>query len=674
MNFWQTTPFARIAISFSVGVLGSEYLNNFNLTHLTGCFLSVCLLSLISNISALPMRVQFHLKGLSLIGFLLLLGAGHHFLCDERNYMTYFGQKSGETLLVKISERPEPKKDKLKMKASVIAWFNENQWYRCSGNLLLYIPNTPSLRIEHGDLIQIKRSIVQPPSKMLNPYGFDYSRYLHINGIHHVAFAKNADYRLVGINQIHPMMRWIQNIQNHLLQTFAIYFPDKNDRGIIEALTFGYKVNLEDQAVDIYSKTGVIHVLAVSGLHVGLIYASLRFVTFFLMATPWQRKIRASIIVVGLIAYALLTGMSPSVNRAVLMFILFVLADVSGKNNQSLNSLFSSAFILLLINPLWLFHAGFQLSYLAVAGILLLHPNIEKSLSLKSFWLKKLWTLVSVSLAAQIATFPLCIFLFHQFPNLFLPANLIAIPLTTVLLILGCLLPIFHSLSWLKFLSLGISELADFLLQLNHDVLLKLSELPFALTENLYLTSFETGMLYVIIAAVYGLMVLRFRWGLILFLAAMCSLTISHTIRIQKNMNSRGWVCFIHKNQGIPAYKYGKNLAIFDNGKLETSKAYLPFYQAECGRQIDYFKDLENSKYGLWRISIPNEEEIFIAPKWRKKYAKIIPEHAMIFVLSPIYKIDPSPFSIIVPRVYHKKNTGIEHELTEKGFWSQLHR
>lgn len=671
MNFWQSVPFARITIPFAIGILLAE-MNAFSPLAMSAFFMGAGIVSKVfSMYEKIPMRMQFHLKGIALLATLLSLGILHNYLSDERNQRDYFELLDGEILLVKVSGRPEVREKNIRMDAEVLAIHHRNTWKACSGKIKLYLRDRVAKNVQAGDWIQLDRNAVSKPLKVLNPYAFDYERYLHLNGIHNTAFPDSSQWTSTGIKKPNPFLQKVYDLQDYLHMTYSQYFEDKNDRGIMEALTFGYKAELDQKSMEVYSKTGVIHVLAVSGLHVGLIYSCLQFLTFFLSGTPMRRNIRAVIVILGLTGYAFVTGLSPSVNRAVVMFIMFVVAEVTGKSNHSLNSLFSSAFILLTINPLLLFHAGFQLSYLAVAGILLIHPGLEKLIHVKNKWLKKITTLITVSIAAQLATFPLCIYIFQQFPNYFLPANLIAIPITTLLLILGSILPVLHPFVFLEPVSATISTASELLLRLNRNVLEFISNLPLALTENLYLTTFETCLLYGCIASVWSYSKFRkatMLWTSVFFI---CTMGINHTVRIYNNGKTKGWMCFIHKNICIPAYKNGRDLIVFAQNDQTNAEAFEPFYRAKCGGKLEYRNLPFPSKNSLVSITVDGKKKVYITRSLYKKHFNKIEEDQIVICISPLKIYEEPSFLLIAPRIKNKVEFSGIHDLSQKGFWHQ---
>ena len=212
---------------------------------------------------------------------------------------------------------------------------------------------------------------------------------------------------------------------------------DTSAIAVASTLILGYKVDLSNDVLQAYSKTGTIHVLSVSGAHVAIIYLLLNFLLSFLNRYKHGKIIKAGLIIGLIWYYSLLTGFSPAVCRAAVMISMVIIGKTFSRYINTLNILAVSAFALLLYNPLFIVDVGFQLSYLAVAGLIVFQPIVYKWLTFNNNWADKLWQLCSVSIAAQVITFPLSAFYFHQFPVYFLISNLFIIIPTEVIMVAG---------------------------------------------------------------------------------------------------------------------------------------------------------------------------------------------------------------------------------------------
>ena len=282
--------------------------------------------------------------------------------------------------------------------------------------------------------------------------------------------------------------------RTYVINTLHQYIGNNNkELGIAEALLIGYKEDLDKDLVQAYSNTGVVHIIAISGLHLGLIYAVLLWLLNCIPVIKNSRYVKAIFLIGFLWLFSLLTGGAASVLRSAVMFTVIVLGKYFFKQSSVYNSLAASAFILLCYNPYYLWDVGFQLSYLAVIGIVALQQPIYRSVYLKNKWLQKTWQMMSVTIAAQIAAFPICIYYFHQFPNLFLITNLLVIPLSTIILFGEILLIAISS-----FVSIAeyLGVVLTWLVHLMNRIITMFSSFSFSVMDNIYANMFTTWLLY----------------------------------------------------------------------------------------------------------------------------------------------------------------------------------
>lgn len=275
-----------------------------------------------------------------------------------------------------------------------------------------------------GDELVI-RSRVEPIARIPDPGGFDRRSWAASRGMYHETFAGTDDWSVVG-----HAWRWTdlfeptrQHISAWLEESGLAY----RERALVKALVLGLRDELDNEQKDAFVKSGTVHVLAVSGTHVGFIYAMLVFMFSWWGGGTRARIVRGIFILFALWGYAGLTGACPSVLRATIMFSLFTLAGMTERRNEALNSLFAAALVLLLWEPHMLIEIGFQLSFLAVLGIILFYQPLLRLWIPNNRFVGYLWSLTAVSLAAQVLTTPLSLYLFKAFPIWFLPANLIVV-------------------------------------------------------------------------------------------------------------------------------------------------------------------------------------------------------------------------------------------------------
>lgn len=275
-----------------------------------------------------------------------------------------------------------------------------------------------------GDELVV-RSRLDPIVRIPDPGGFDRRAWAASRGMYHELFAGPDEWAVVG-----HAWRWTDLFEG-TRQKVSSWLADSGlpfrERALVKALVLGLRDELDGEQRDAFVRSGTIHVLAVSGTHVGFIYAMLLFMLGWWGGTARARLGRGVLILVALWCYAGLTGAAPSVLRATIMFSLFTVAGMASRRAEPLNSLFAAALVLLVWEPHMLVEIGFQLSFLAVLSIILFHGPIERLWIPNNKYVGHLWTLAVMSIAAQMLTTPLSVYLFQAFPMWFLPANLVVV-------------------------------------------------------------------------------------------------------------------------------------------------------------------------------------------------------------------------------------------------------
>lgn len=300
-----------------------------------------------------------------------------------------------------------------------------------TGKLLVYFPApTDSLSAVHAwDLLDLKVRI-----RPLGGGHPGYESYLRNRGVYATARANQLSVRGKEKHWMLPLANLRRNLKNRI----KTLMPDQNIGGLAVAMLLGDRSGLDREMREDFSRAGLAHILAISGLHVGIVFLFLSRMLSFLAVSPTGAKVRTLLVIALLITYALLTGGSPAVSRAVMMLSMMEMGKLIFRGRNSLNLLAVSALLQLVIDPLLIFNIGFQLSYSAVTGILLLGPRIEKQAS-KAFPRlgRKNKGALAVCLAAQICTAPLVAYHFHQFPTYFLVSNLLLLPMVSLTVMIG---------------------------------------------------------------------------------------------------------------------------------------------------------------------------------------------------------------------------------------------
>ena len=380
----------------------------------------------------------------------------------------------------------------------------ENGSAEKNGKLHLYVKKTSdNQEITYGDVVRVyaSPSEIPPPT---NPEGFNYSAYVGRQQIHGQCFVGPERVDVIGHNSDLPVLDYAFKVRNVLKNRIEHYLPNTETQAIALALLVGVKDFLSEDLKTAYASAGAMHVLAVSGLHVGILYMIL---LGFLKPLEKRKRGNVLIAIIAILViwcYTFVTGMSPSVLRAATMFSVFATSKAIARESNIYNSLGISAFILMMLDPNLIFEVGFQLSFLAVTGIVYLQPKIYGLLYAKNYVLDKVWMITAVSIAAQISTLPLTIYYFHQFPTYFFLSNLVVIPGAMIIMIGGIGMLALGSL--MDFLGVAIGWMLHWIIWFVNWIVQLVERIPGSLITWLYFDELQMFLVYgTLILALLGL-------------------------------------------------------------------------------------------------------------------------------------------------------------------------
>ena len=368
--------------------------------------------------------------------YFFFAGISTVFVQDDANYPNYFYKKSMESskAVLKVDKVLKSSSFHHKYQAKVI----QVEHQKTKGIALLNIEKDSfSIPLKVDELIVVKTDFSELNSP-LNPHQFDYKKYLKNQGIRQQLFVGKADFLSIGFGS-RTLKGWSEEFREFVQFSIGKYNFQPNELAVINALLLGERKEISRELLTDYSNAGAIHILAVSGLHVGIIMMLLLKLFSFLSYFKNGKTAQTILIVLILWVFAFIAGLSASVVRAVTMFSFLAIGQQFGSKKIILFSLFSSMFFLLIYKPLFLFDVGFQLSYLAVLGIITIQQKVYHFVQFKSKIIDFFWQLITVSLAAQIGVLPLSLYYFHQFPGLFFLSNMVIIPFLGFILMTGIL-------------------------------------------------------------------------------------------------------------------------------------------------------------------------------------------------------------------------------------------
>lgn len=412
----------------------------------------------------------------------------------------------------------------------------------------------PALKI--GDRIAAGAAITKINTP-LNPYQFNYSDYMANLGVLRQMNASGNEVIILGKSR-----RSIRGIAGEIRNRIISGLREKNfkqeELAIIQALLLGQRQEISQEIYSNYSAAGVIHILAVSGLHVGIILLLLNRVLKPLERIRFGKVLKTILLFLLLWGFAIMAGLSPSVVRAVSMFSFVAVGMQLNRRTSVLNTLFMSLLVLLLINPYFITQVGFQLSYMAVFSIVLIQPHVYKLYKGNSRIVKYFWGILSVTLAAQIGVLPLSLFYFHHFPGLFFLSNLVILPFLGLILGLGILIMI---LSWFRLLPEVLAEGFGFIIStLNNFVGWAASNEEF-IFQNIGFTLLLCITSYLVVFALI-LLLKDFKFKTIVFflvaiIVFQSSLLYEHSTEVEEE------ILVFHKNRNsVIGFKEGRNLSL----------------------------------------------------------------------------------------------------------------
>ena len=492
---WKKAPLLRLVLPLITGII-LEFYFKFQVNHIivSGIILLIAfiLFSVLSEVNRYKLRA---LQGIIISLFIIVFGLFITWQKDIRNHKNWYGKNydTSSFIIVTIHEPPIEKAKSYKAIAIVESVISKGIQQTAKGNILIYFAkDSASEKLKYGDRIILGKQL-QPIKNTGNPAAFDYARYCAFQQIFQQVYLKQNEWILLKENNATLYNSVIFNSRDYILKTLDKYISGTDETALAKALLIGYRIDLDKDLVQAYSNVGVVHLIAISGMHLALIYY---FLLWLFAKIPFAKKSRFTrfvLILCCLWFFSLLTGAPASVLRCAVMFTFIAIGASFNKRNSIYNSLAISAFVLLCYDPFMLWDVGFQLSYLAVLGIVISQKYIYQWFYFKNKLLNETWKLASVSLAAQLFTLPICIYYFHQFPLLFLISNMIAIPLSTIAL-WGCIVIV--ALSPIPFAALYFGKLVwASIWLLNHSVLV-INSIPFSLWDKISVSVTGTILLY----------------------------------------------------------------------------------------------------------------------------------------------------------------------------------
>ncbi len=580
MNF----TLVKIAVCFIAGILlGSLIEIPFTILSIIGSLL--LLLFIFSYIRAIKLFFPDAIFGIVtaiLWIFLGVLGITLHSPKNEpRDYSHY---TSGNIITAVIAEKLKPINTAERFFISV----KKKDTQRATGKILLIIKRNGNSQVQPGELIAFPAYLLADLKPPLNPYTFSYKNYLENLGVYHQI---SCDYNQLQIlkSKDFSIQTIAAKIRNHLLFKLKQQEFSPDEFAVIQALLLGQRQEISSSVYTNYKNAGVIHILAISGLHVGILLLILSWLFKPIEKVKNGVLIKSLLVITFLWIFAIISGLSPSVVRAVTMFSFIALGMQLNRKTNLLNAVFISLLALLALNPKYLFQVGFQLSYAAVLAIATFQPLFLKIYYPANKLLQYFWKLLSVTLAAQIGVLPLSLYYFHQFPGLFFASNLLILPFLGIILGMGILVIV---LALLNILPHFLAEAYGLLIHLMNEVVGKVAAQENFVLHKIYMPLLVCIGIYILIFLIYRTLLNRNYKSLILLLIAVIGFQgILIRDKIRRSQNEV--VVFQKPATSIIGIKRNDNLTLLEKPLFDTLPGFVE----------DYFLNFKIDSYSIKPLS-----------------------------------------------------------------------
>ena len=567
MTDYAKYPFVRMLIPFALGIWCCVCLPAFHLPpfSLVAIALTLFVLALVMAFGIKSYRHNW-IFGAIMACYLVLAGYALTRAHESEVQKSYFRnyETDAQYYVARVYDYPTERPNSIRSVLNLEYQFGDSLPSRpVSGKVMAYFPKSDSAFVlRYGDLIAIPAPIreVSPP---LNPGEFDYRDYLGRKGVTGQIFLKDEDWLDLNVNNANPIYAFSYRFRDVLLASLQRSGLSDNEFGVAAAILLGYDDNLADEVRKNYVAAGSMHILCVSGMHVGIIYLLASFLLSFLNRKKWQKTLKQVLLLALIWFYALIAGLSPSILRSALMISLVIIGEIIHRKGFIINSIAASAFILLCVNPNNLFEIGFLLSYSAVIGIVVLQRPIYSWFVFKNKLLDRAWEITAVALAAQVATIPFTLFYFNQFTTYFWLSNLFMTPISFLVVISGMVLLL---VSWIPYLNILVGYLVWGAVYVMNWVVARIESIPFSIIKGLYINEVEFTLLLVVLLLVLLMVLLQKRQLFLGVLGTLLLVMVSVTIRLYSTENQQGMTIFSLRNHtAIDFVRGGEHILLADS-------------------------------------------------------------------------------------------------------------
>jgi competence protein ComEC len=530
---------------------------------------------------------------------------------------------------IRLIDLPETLKGSTRVTARVLEVKDDQTWTKQNLRIQIYFDLFVSKElISPGTELQIHTGLKKVP-RPGNPGEFNYNLYLAARHIYRQAFVKDGDWHDYDSGHNWSVRARACLMRARLLQSFEKLDLEPSAYGLISALTLGYKEDLDARTKQIFSRAGVMHIMALSGFNVGIIALVLGFLLGIFDTNPAGRIVKTLIIIIFLWLFALVTGLSPSVTRATVMISFVMAGKLFHRPVNTYNVLFTSAFLLLAFTPGMLNDVSFQLSFAAVAGILLYQPILYDLAIFRLKFLNRLWQLFTLTLAAQLATFPLTLYYFHQFPVYFWLTNMYVIPLVSLIV---CIAGIYLALSFIQPLVMIFGKILALLLKALFFSVAVTEDLPFSLISGVHISAPQAAILVIMVLVLAMFILFRKSMWIFCFLSAWIALFTLNALNSRRLGRQDIWmVGNVRGETAINIVRGRKAVVLLDHGHhsddARLTYSFGDFWISHGLKPCLYSMDTSSSE------SIQIFDGLFCRMGWRGKNCMVSAKNRRMVIL-----------------------------------------
>ena len=563
--FWEEAPFFRLLLPLIIAIVCYDLRAP---TIGKDGVLAILAFSGLLLLSAGLIRQRSRIASISRFLFvqaaLFLAGLCICWVYDIRNDAHWFGKSTedAEAYSVRVAEAPIERDRTWKVKVSVQNSISGEVVIKAAGDAYIFLyKNGKRPDVDVGDVLLLPNKWIRIKNPG-NPFEFDYARFCARNNLFYHQFLGESDISVLERNATNSSMA--RTVHDWGMEVIDRYITDSAAAGLMQAMLLGDEVNFDDELREAYSETGIVHIVAISGSHVAIFFLVAAGLFFWVNKRHQYLKYLFAIPLIWF--YVVVAGMPSSAVRAAVMFTIGGLGFILQRQQNPLNILFATAFMMLVANPMWLFAVGFQLSFVAVLSLIVFYRPVYRVVHVPNLILRRIWQTAAASIAAEILVAPIIIYYFHLLPATFLIANVIAYLFMAVGLVAGMLLTL---LGKITFIAKGLGFLLGAMVGVLNKVVLALQGLNPPSFEHLHLSLAQLTLLYVSVACFAMFLLNKSNKGLLTGLGVTTLLLMALTVdkaRTEKqlqlvvyNINGENYAEVIAGSKFIPVLEDSVN-------------------------------------------------------------------------------------------------------------------